>query len=286
MKRTIRIRCLLALVLVAIGSWLATAWWFGRETPDPSLQQRSLQSSVLGEARAYQVHLPDSYARDPAKRFPVVYVLDGGAQSAHTAASVALMARIGAMPEAIVVGIPGGAQRNRDHTPPGMRQDADAADSPDGEADRYLAYLQRELLPQVEHEFRASGERVLAGNSRGGLFVVYAMTEKPQLFRAFIANSPALWRDHAAMVERLQGFLHATPGLRTRLFLSLGDAENAKMRGAYRQAIAALQRAAPPGLRWKASHTPGATHADNAQKATPLALQWSFPGKRGDNVAP
>lgn len=282
MKGTLRIRCLLALAFVAFASWLATAYWFGREVPDPAVRQGSLQSAVLAEARGYQVHLPEGYARSPAKRYPVIYVLDGGSQSAHTAASAELMARIGAMPDVIVVGIPSGERRARDYTPPGMRQDTDEADGPDGEADRFLAFLKRELIPQVEREYRASGERVLAGYSRGGLFVVHALIAEPGLFRAYIANSPALWRDDAAMVKRLQRFLRDTPGVRATLFLSLGGAENAKMTAAYRQAIALLRRDAPPGLHWKAYSPPGATHADNAQKATPLGLQWTWP----DGAAP
>ncbi|MEG2940771.1 MAG: alpha/beta hydrolase-fold protein, partial [Thermomonas sp.] len=229
MKRTIRIRCLLSLVLVAAATWLATAYWFGREVPDPSVQQRSLQSTVLGEERTYAVHLPDGYARSPKQHYPVIYVLDGTSQSAHTAASADVMARIGAMPEAIVIGIPSGDKRNRDYTPAGMRQDSDEANSPDGEAARFLGFLQRELIPRVEHEFRTSDMRVLAGNSRGGLFVVHALTTQPALFDAWIANSPALWRDDGEMVKRLQRFLRDTPDARTRLFLSLGGAENAKM---------------------------------------------------------
>ncbi len=279
MKRTIWIRWLLSLVFVAIASWLATAYWFGREIPDPSVQERSMQSALLGEQRSYRVHLPESYAHSPSKRYPVIYVLDGSSQDVHTAASADVMARIGAMPEAIIVGIPnaGNEGRMRDYTPPGMRQDLDDADSPQGGADRFLAFLQRELIPQVEREFRANDQRVLAGNSRGGLFVVYALTTEPGLFRAYIANSPALWRDDSMMVRRLESFLRSHRNLRTTLFLSLGGGENAKMTKAYRQAIAVLQRDAPAGLRWKAYSPPDATHADNAQKATPLALQWAFP---------
>jgi predicted alpha/beta superfamily hydrolase len=277
MQRTLRIRCLLALVFVAFSCWLATAYWLGRETPDPTVRQRSMRSNVLGEMRGYQIHLPDGYARSPDKRYPVIYVLDGGSQSAHTAVSSAVMARIGAMPDVIVIGIPSGKMRARDYTPPGMRLDIDEADSPAGQADRFLAFLQRELVPQVEREFRANGERVLAGNSRAGLFVVYALSTEPTLFRAYIANSPALWRHDAAMVRKLDRFLRAHRDLRAALFLSLGSAENAKMTKAYRETIAVLQRAAPSGLRWKAYRTPGATHAGNAQKATPLALQWACP---------
>ena len=274
MKRTIRIRCVLSLVLVAAASWLATAYWFGRETPDPSVQERTLKSSLLDESRTYAVHLPDSYARSPNKRYPVIYVLDGTSQSTHTTSTVDVMARIGAMPETIVIGIPSGDARNCDYTPPGMRQDSDDANSPDGQADRFLGFLQRELIPRVEREFRTATPRTLVGNSRGGLLVVHAFITQPALFDAYVAHSPALWRDDAAMVARLDRFLRGHRDLEARLFLSMGSDENPKMTAAYRKAVGVLQRAAPPGLHWRAATTPGATHDDNARKATPIALRW------------
>ena len=264
----------LSLVFTAAISWLATAYWFGRDIPDPSIQQRTLASSLLGEKRTYFVHLPDSYARSPTKRYPVFYVLDGTSQSVHTAATAEVMARIGEIPEAIVIGIPSGDARNRDYTPPGMRQDAEDAGSADGQADRFLGFLQRELIPQVQRELRTTTHRTLVGNSRGGLFVVHAITGQPALFEAYIAHSPALWRDDSAMVTRLDRFLHEHRDLRGKLFLSLGDDENPKMAAAFHKAIAVLRREAPPGLHWRALTTPGAVHDDNARKATPVALQW------------
>ena len=274
MKRTVWIRWMLSLVLVAAASWLATAYWFGRDIPDPSIQQRTLVSSVLGEERTYYVHLPDSYTRSPMQRYPVLYVLDGTSQSVHVAATAELMARLGAMPEAIVIGIPSGDARNRDYTPPGMRQDADDAGSAEGKADRFLGFIQRELIPRVQRELRTTPRRTLVGNSRGGLFVVHAFTRQPALFDGYVAHSPALWRDDSAMVARLDRFLRANRDLQGRLFLSLGGDENPKMTAGFRKAVAVLQRESPPGLQWRALTTPGAVHDDNARKATPVALQW------------
>ena len=286
MKKTLWIRWMLSLVLVAAASWLATAYWFGRDIPDPAMQQRSLASSVLGEERTYFVHLPDSYARSPTQRYPVFYVLDGTSQSVYTAATAEVMARIGAMPEVIVIGIPSGDARNRDYTPPGMRQDAEDAGSADGQADRFLGFLQRELIPQVQREFRTTPERMLVGNSRGGLFVVHAVTAQPTLFDAYIAHSPALWRDDSMMVARLDRFLHGHRDLRGKLFLSLGSDENPKMTAAFRKAIAVLQHEAPPGLQWRALTTPGGVHDDNARKATPVALQWVQQASTAPSNAP
>ncbi|MGH8076628.1 MAG: alpha/beta hydrolase, partial [Lysobacter sp.] len=164
----------LAIALTAVTTWFASLYFFERPVFDMRVQQRALPSKVLGEQRDYLVHLPDSYADTPQRRYPVIYVLDGSSQDVHTAASAALMARIGVMPEAIVVGIPNidGEGRQRDYTPPGMRQDLDVVDSPGGRADAFLAFLSDELIPRVERDYRTKPLRMLSGNSRGGLFVV------------------------------------------------------------------------------------------------------------------
>ncbi|GGA80680.1 hypothetical protein GCM10011521_18740 [Arenimonas soli] len=277
MKRLTWIVWPLSLALAVIVTWFASLYVFERPRLGPQVQQRSLASQVLAESRDYLVHLPEGYETQPGKHYPVVYVLDGSSQDLHTAASAALMARIGVVPELIVVGIPnvGGPGRQRDYTPPGMRQDTDPDDLREGGGDVFLDFIERELVPAVDGEFRTTGHRTLAGNSRGGLLVVHALVSRPRLFGAFHAHSPALWRDDSAMVARLEDFLKANPTLESTLFLSLGEHENNKMKAAYQAAVQALERSAPVGLRWRAHQTAGAHHGNNAERATPLALQFS-----------
>ena len=236
--------------------------------------ERSIDSRLLGESRPYLVYLPHRYRAGEATRYRVVYVLDGADQAHHTARAVAELAASGAFPEAIVVGIPntGAAGRNRDLTPPGMRQDEDSADT--GRSDRFLQFLRGELVPAVEGEFGGSGRRVLAGNSRGGLFVVDAMSRDPSLFDAYLANSPALWREDRRALAGLRDFLRVSPAPRACLYLSIGADENARMLGAFHAATAVLRTDARSGLRWHAVETPGAEHGDNAERATPRALAW------------
>ncbi|MFT3807489.1 alpha/beta hydrolase [Arenimonas sp.] len=268
----------LAMALAAAGGALACLYLLGDEDETSDAIEAHVASSALGESRPYRVHLPDSYQREPKRRYPVVYVLDGGAQDAHTADSSALMARIGAMPEAIVVGIPSvsAEHRQRDYTPPGMRQDLDTPGSAFGQGDRFLAFLRSDLIPDIERRYRANDARMLAGYSRGGLFVLYALSAAPDLFRGYLANSPALWRDDDAMVSRFDRFLVSQPRTDARLFLSLGTAENEKMTRAFRSALDRVRAHAPPMLCWHAQFTPDAGHNHNAALATPVGLRWIF----------
>jgi predicted alpha/beta superfamily hydrolase len=163
------------------------------------------------------------------------------------------------IPEVIVIGVPSsGENRDRDYTPPYMEG---------GQADRFLRFFEAELIPHVDRSYRTTPQRMLAGWSRGGLFVVYSLLERPDLFAARFAHSPALWRDDDRIVKEL-----AKARLSGFLYLSLGDRENDKMVRAFRKAIRELQATPHPQLRWRADITASADHQSNARLATPVGL--------------
>jgi hypothetical protein len=139
-----------------------------------------------------------------------------------------------------------------------------------------LAFLKGELIPHIESTYRTGGPRMLAGNSRGGLLVVYSLLAEPSLFDARFAHSPALWRDDDALVVQLEKFLSSKPALDGFLYLSLGGEENKKMTKVFKRAVAALEAHAPPSLKWKADFTPGANHGSNAELATPVGFRYFF----------
>jgi len=116
---------------------------------------------------------------------------------------------------------------------------------------------------------------MLAGHSRGGLFVMYSLIERPDLFSARFAYSPALWRDDDRIIVELAKLKPptATPGF---LYLSLGDGENEKMTRAFRKTVGVMGTSAPPTLRWRADITRGANHQNNAVLSTPVALHEYF----------
>lgn len=269
---------LLAVAALSVAATVLTQEIFRDEPPVEGALSVSLRSTVLGEDREYFVHLPEGYAAEATRRFPVMYVLDGPAQSGHTAASAALLARVGLVPPMIVVGVPSvdGDSRNLDYTPPDMRLDTDDAASRNGAADRFLLHLKTELIPAIERQYRSAHPRLLAGWSRGGLFVVYSQIAEPALFDARFAHSPALWREHDRIVGQLEKTFSGRATPEGFLFLSLGSAENEKMRAAYDRTIAMMTRRAPASLRWRAYSSPAGTHESNPRLATPVGLCAMF----------
>lgn len=268
----------LATTVVSILATLLAGRFLDDEETVAGALQGTLRSAVLGEDREYFVDLPEGYEGDTGARYPVLYVLDGTSQSGHTSESAKLLARIGAIPPMIIVGISSvdGDTRNRDLTPPEMRLDTDAATGAMGAADRFLIFLQSELIVRIDRDSRTTRPRMLAGWSRGGLFVVYSELAAPALFDARFAHSPALWRENDGIVTRLQEALAAgdlTPGF---LYLSLGDQENEKMTASFRHAVDVLARDSPTTLRWRADLTTGGRHDSNPRLATPVGLCVMF----------
>jgi predicted alpha/beta superfamily hydrolase len=214
--------------------------------------------------------------------------LDGASQSGQTAQAAALLARIGDIPPLIVVGARPAATAKpatattRRRT---MRLDTDAARRSEGEADRFLRHLRDELIPRIERDYRTARPRLLAGWSRGGLFVVYTGIAAPALFDARFAHSPALWREDGRIVAQYRQAL-ATQPPGSLLYLSLGDAENPKMRAAFEQLRSMLHADAPASLRWRADLSVGGVHESNARLSTPVGLCAFFNPRRACRPAP
>ena len=156
----------------------------------------------------------------------MLYLTDGEAQFAHTAATVEFLARNGRMPEMIVVAI-GNTDRTRDLTPTKAtltRPDGSPMEFPTaGGADRFLTFIATELKPFVEKKYRTAPFSVFAGHSFGGLFAMHAFTARPETFNAYIAVSPTLTWDSDMPVRRTAELLRDRRELRKTLVVTMGD---------------------------------------------------------------
>jgi predicted alpha/beta superfamily hydrolase len=223
--------------------------------------------------------VPASYAREPGRRYPVIYVLDGPPLDAHTADAAAANGRRGVSPEMIVVGIPnmqpGG--RARDFLPPFLSFARRDGTPFTGGADRFLRFLKDELIPRIERDYRTAAPRMIVGHSLGAIFVCYSLTAAPRLFDARFAHSPAIWRDENRITSAVSDFLARSRNIGGFFYLTVGDGEGAAMSSGYHALTAVLQtRASAAGLRWAGHITPGAVHETNVALATPGALAAYF----------
>lgn len=179
--------------------------------------QYKINSQVLGEERSVLVRVPANYERTD-ERFPVVYMTDAHApQNAMMAGIIEQQVWGGMMPEMIVVGIQN-TNRTRDLTP----TKTERAGSGGGE--NFLKFIETEVIPLVEKNYRTQPFRIFAGHSLGGLFAVYAFTARPDLFNAYIAASPVLGWDKEFVIKRAEeNFKQNKDSRKTTMFIGIGD---------------------------------------------------------------
>jgi hypothetical protein len=253
-----------------------------------SLVLTEFSSKILAEKRRIIVHLPLNYVKEPTKKYPVMYVLDGGSQDIHTADKISVLAGAGIIPECIVVGIMNTkTSRNRDQTPPFMQTETEDPASPMGNGDQFLNFIEKELIPKIDSNYRVNGYKTLTGHSRGGLFVLYSLLERPALFNARFCYSTPVWRFNDILIKKVENYIkQANFNKPSLLFLSAGANETANIVGGFNRLNTVLSINTPKKLTVKNYLTPFADHQRNPLFATSRALmEWGkFYGKSNNKT--
>lgn len=181
-----------------------------------------LPSQVMGDTRTFWIHLPASYETASQQHYPVVYLLDGERlRVPFTGITDYLTGDVHAhLPDMIVVGI-ASADRALDFTPTHVPLEQQAPPfkfAESGGGDRYLEFLESELIPWVDHHYRTRPHRLLVGHSLGGLMTIHAASRKESSFQGYLAIDPSLWWDQQSAIDRWE---NETPSLSNqRLFVA------------------------------------------------------------------
>ena len=155
--------------------------------------KHSLRSDILNEDREYWISLPDSYnvQESSYKSYPLLIVLDGNVHFKALSGMVNYMSsdlyRNWKIPEMIVVGIQN-VDRRRDYTPDKI---VTVRENNSGGGERFLSFLEDELIPELDQKYRTEQYRILFGHSLGGLLATHAYMKEKTLFNSFIAVDPS-----------------------------------------------------------------------------------------------
>lgn len=265
-----------AVILTAVTTLILSSELSSNESQSEGVVRAEIQSQILNQSRDIIIHLPRTF--DPTKKYPVIYILDGSSQDSHIANTVDVLTSAGYLSETIVVGIPNMTAENREAnlTPPFMRRNNDDENSLPGNADPFLDFIEKELIPYMEREYSASGVRVFCGHSRGGLTVMYSLVHKPKLFQGRICFSAPLWRQDNILVTKVSEFLNSKDSLNTFLYLSAGKDETDNIRNGLEKMVTDLRGKALPGLVFHSDIIKKANHQSNPIFSAPKAIaRWS-----------
>lgn len=186
-------------------------------------------SKFLPKKRAVIVWLPPGYHSEPAKRYPVLYMHDGG--------SVFILWRIDEIakplitsrqvePLIIVMVNHGGTEDDRfdEYTPtkpPNFKSG--------GKADSYGQMLVEELKPFIDSKYRTLTDPAntgLGGASLGGIVSLHLGLKYPLVFGKLAVMSPSVWWDNKHIVRNVKQ-LKSKPALRIWLDIGTGEGQRA-----------------------------------------------------------
>src|SRR5579859_7418127 len=140
---------------------------FAQDFAPPAPQKLVVHSKILNEDRTILVRMPAAAQRGKDK-FAVLYLTDGDGHINEIGSTIDFLVNNDRMPPLIVVGI-ANTDRTRDLTP--TRWDMKLPDGrvipnpTSGGADRFLDFIQTELIPEIEKRYQTQPYRVFAGHS-------------------------------------------------------------------------------------------------------------------------
>lgn len=229
-----------------------------------SLVLTKLYSGILKEERKLVVHLPLHYAREKNKTYPVMFVLDASKLDFDIADRLFAFSSAGMGPECIVVGLMNNkGRRELDLTPPFMQTEVEDAASPFGKGDLFLKFMETELIPHIDSNYRTSGYKTISGHSRAGLFVLYTLMERPNLFNARFCYSTPAWRFNNLIINKVEASLKNQKLNAGYLFFSVGEEENPNIKASFQTFNDTLKKLKPKNLKWDSYTTPLADHQSN-----------------------
>lgn len=258
------------IIICLTTSFLASADSENNIEPNPSTsivigQEVTLYSSVLSEERKLLIHVPDSYSSQPNKRYPVIYTLDGQTHFRHITGTMNwLSQQTIRVPEMIVVAITN-TNRGRDMS----------ATYNGGGSDKFIQFLNNELIPFIQKEYRTQPFRILSGHSMAGHLTLNVMNQSPDSFNAYIAMSPWFRQDDDIKMSDLIKEKLSLPTYSNKfLYLSIGDEPG--LENQYNQFSSMLEQRAPSPMRWHSQPSKADNHMSIPTATINNALQFIF----------
>jgi predicted alpha/beta superfamily hydrolase len=185
--------------------------------------------TAKSNGRAYRVFVSTPFRADPARKYPVVYLLDGnwyfGPASINATESQVPAIFVG-------IGYPTddnsvyGARRGYDLTI--SREAADKDDTIHGGGAGFLKFINEEVKPFLAARYAIDpAKQVLYGKSLGGLMALHQMFTDPTAYSTYIIVSPAISRNNREVLKGEAEFARRAKAgeLDLRILVAVGGAE-------------------------------------------------------------
>lgn len=244
------------------------------------IRTESMVCEQTGLSFDLTVATPTRYEAKPDGQWPVVVVMDGAWLFGSTVDVIRLLSMERTVTDAIVVGISFAETEMAEYlrlrarwfspsefVPPEIIVSGVAAEET-GRALELADFVEAQVLPWVDEEFRTTADRTLVGHSFSALWGLRVMFDRP-LFDAAVLASPSIWWDDSSILQ-FADTLHAKT-----LFLTAGETENvAPFNMIDRASALAAELDERDGIRAHFETMLGEGHSSNAMISISRGLRW------------
>jgi uncharacterized protein len=256
-----------------------------------------INSVVLGEERTVFISTPSGY-NDSKESYQVLYVLDG---ASDMIGFTKYLSGYGVCPPLIVVSIDE-VNSTRDMFPskPLYKRGTQPTTAwynkienselrtykpteKIGEADKFLSFIETELFPYIEKNYRTKSYRICCGQSRAGLCVTHAFLTHTAMFNAYIALSPSLYWDDGLIMKTAEEKLAGLNFKHRQFYFNIGGNEIPSTIGDAFTFAQIIKTNVSKDLRWKLDYLPSETHGTGSVLGTLNALKFIYDGWNFDD---
>ncbi len=193
---------------------------------------REISSVINGVDYKLYISVPESYEKS-TKSYPVVYFLDADYSFALAKNITDHLSERNHLKEVILVGIAYTGEKNyrvnrtRDYTPTNTSTGGyskEIQETHSGGGVEFLKFIETELIPFVNLEFRTTDEKIITGHSYGGLFASWVLLTNPDLFDSYLIVSPSIWYDDHLLLRMDLDALKETSE-EINIYLTVGERE-------------------------------------------------------------
>ena len=137
-----------------------------------NIQTYKIHSSIIGEDYTLYVLKTDDYDTT-TRKLPVLYMTDGDWNMTVAMNCFRMLRQDYVTHEPLVVGIGYGKNENK------RVRDLD----PNTGGPKFLAFIEKEVMPFIDTKYRTNNERAIYGYSMGGMFTTYVLLNRADLFQ-------------------------------------------------------------------------------------------------------
>jgi len=227
-----------------------------------------VQSKKLNVTRQITISLPASYEKEPDRKYPLLFLLDGEYLVDAFSGALTYANYWDDLPQVIIVGISQNANGERFLD----SQFNPETGVPEESGAKFYDFIATELIPALEKNYRLAPFKVIAGHDTTAGFLNFFLYKDKPLFNAYISLSPELAPEmETRIADRLSTFQQPI-----FYYQATADGDLKKMSKRIQELDQNIKAKTNPNLNYRFDDFKSATHYSLVLNAIPNALYQIF----------